>query len=129
MSRVVLLVVAAVVRQGERMLLVQRLRHKAEGGKWEFPGGKVESGEDPRSALAREMHEELAVEGRAGRILEAVFSPRGERDLLLLFYEFTLDSGEPHPHDAETLGWYTAEQALALDLCPADREFLLTRWN
>ena len=57
-----LAVVAAAIRDpGGRLLLQQALPAKAHAGQWEFPGGKVESEENPRLALAREVHEELGL--------------------------------------------------------------------
>ena len=61
-------VVAGVLRDGQgRVLLAQRPSGKALAGMWEFPGGKVEAGEDPRAALVRELHEELGVHAAIGR--------------------------------------------------------------
>ncbi|MBI2131755.1 MAG: NUDIX domain-containing protein, partial [Candidatus Tectomicrobia bacterium] len=55
-------VVAAVVRRGGEILICQRPDGAHLGGLWEFPGGKIESGESPEEALARELREELEVE-------------------------------------------------------------------
>src|SRR5450432_452542 len=52
-------VVAAVIRRGQRILATRRLPGGPAGGKWEFPGGKIEPGESPQEALVREIHEEL----------------------------------------------------------------------
>lgn len=66
-------VVAAVIHDDRgRVLLAQRPPGKPHAGYWEFPGGKVESGESPQAALARELHEELGIQARIGRRLIAV---------------------------------------------------------
>ena len=63
----ILHVVAAVIRDDRgRVLLAQRPPGKSHAGYWEFPGGKVESGESPEAALARELHEELGIHARIG---------------------------------------------------------------
>ena len=81
-------VVAGVVRREGRVLLCQRPEGKRFGLLWEFPGGKVEAGESPEAALERELREELDVETRTGRVLDALrLDARGGGDLLLLFYE------------------------------------------
>ena len=81
-------VVAGVVRREGRVLLCQRPEGKRFGLLWEFPGGKVEAGETPEAALERELREELDVETRTGRVLDALrLDARGGGDLLLLFYE------------------------------------------
>ena len=61
-DRTVVDVVGAVIRDGDRVLLAQRPEGKAQAGLWEFPGGKIEPGETPEEALARECREELALE-------------------------------------------------------------------
>ena len=80
-------VVAGVVRREGRVLLCQRPEGKRFGLLWEFPGGKVEPGESPEAALERELREELAVQTRTGRVLDALrLDGREGGDLLLLFY-------------------------------------------
>ena len=58
-----ILVTAAVINEADMFLMAQR-SHGDEAGKWEFPGGKVEPGEDPRACLRRELREELGVEAK-----------------------------------------------------------------
>ncbi|RZA12477.1 MAG: NUDIX domain-containing protein, partial [Lysobacteraceae bacterium] len=61
-------VVAGVLRDAQgRVLLARRPEGRDLAGLWEFPGGKVEPGETPANALARELREELGIEARAGR--------------------------------------------------------------
>ena len=60
------LVVAAVMRRADRILIGQRKHSDRHGLKWEFPGGKLEPGETPRAALRRELEEELRVQARIG---------------------------------------------------------------
>jgi mutator protein MutT len=55
-------VIAAVLARGEKLLVCQRPPHKRHGGLWEFPGGKVEAGEDDETAARRELAEELGIE-------------------------------------------------------------------
>jgi|SRR5689334_4836757 8-oxo-dGTP diphosphatase len=59
-------VVAALIVEGEKVLVCQRTRHQTMPLKWEFPGGKIEEGEQPRDALRRELEEELGIEATIG---------------------------------------------------------------
>jgi len=61
------LVVAALIRRGDELLICQRAAHKPLPLKWEFPGGKVEPGEETRAALVRELDEELGIAAEIGR--------------------------------------------------------------
>jgi 8-oxo-dGTP diphosphatase len=102
-----ILVAAAVVLRGGRVLLTQRKKGTHLAGAWEFPGGKVEPDEDPKHAVARELREELGVEVDVGDILEVTFHRYPEKSVLLLFYEASLaaSSPEPQPIDVADLVW------------------------
>src|SRR5690242_4180758 len=82
-----LLVSAAVIIENARVLLSQRKAGTHLAGAWEFPGGKVRAGEDPRDALIRELREELGIETAVGEVMEVTFHRYAERSVLLLFYE------------------------------------------
>lgn len=111
-------VAAAVVIEQGRVLLTQRKAGSHLAGAWEFPGGKVEAGEDPREALVRELREELGVEVSAGEVLDVTFHRYDEADkaVLLLFFEAATTPGSPEPRalDVAAFRW-----ASAGDLDPA----------
>ena len=114
------LVVAALVRDGEgRILLTQRRHDQPMPLKWEFPGGKVEPGEAPVAALAREIQEELGCAAEVGRIDEVVFHAYAEFDLYMLVYVCTLD-GEPRAVEVAQVHWVTPDRLLGYDVLPAD---------
>jgi mutator protein MutT len=92
-------VVAAVIERdgpaGKLVLIGQRKPGGRHGGKWEFPGGKVEPREEPRAALARELREELAIDAVIGPQIEAYdFQYRPESLTRLTFFHVTEYSGE-----------------------------------
>ena len=89
------LVVAALVREGARVLVSRRRADQPMPLLWEFPGGKVEPGEDPVAALAREVREELGCGVRVGRIHEVVFHAYEAFDLVMLVYACVITEGEP----------------------------------
>ncbi len=119
-------VVAGVIVEEGRVLVAQRKKGSQLAGAWEFPGGKVEQGEDPRAALCRELREELGVEVQVGNILELCFEARSEGSLVLLFFaaERTGDSPAPQAIDAAALRWADPLALREEDFAPADRVML-----
>jgi 8-oxo-dGTP diphosphatase len=79
-------VVAAVLIRDGRALACRRAAHKAGAGTWEFPGGKVERGESPEAALAREIREELGVDVTVGPLVDRSEVPVGDRVIDLACY-------------------------------------------
>ena len=120
------LVAAGVLFEGGKVLVTQRKAGTHLAGAWEFPGGKVEEGEDPRQALERELHEELGVSAEAGEILDVSFHRYPEKAVLLLFFEATLREGspEPRPLDIAALRWAGPDELDERDFPPADLAIL-----
>lgn len=100
-------VAAAVVIERGRVLLTQRKRGAHLEGLWEFPGGKVEDGEDPKDALARELREEIAIDVDVGEIVDVTFHRYESKSILLLFYRATRRAGssEPRAVDVQAFEW------------------------
>jgi len=94
------LVVAAVVVRGGRVLLSRRPPGKHLAGLWEFPGGKVEDGETPEAALVREVREELGIEIDALRPYAFVHHAYPEKRILMLAYRCEA-RGEPSRAELE----------------------------
>jgi len=98
-------VTAGVIRRGKRVLIALRRREDRFGGLWEFPGGKIDPGEEPGAALRRELREELGIEARVGRML-CTSRLRGPlRAIELLTFEVKVISGEPKANEHEALHW------------------------
>lgn len=119
-------VAAALVDSGRRVLLQRRAPGRAMAGLWEFPGGKVESGELPEAALARELKEELGVAVESEDLAPACFAsaPVGERHMILLLYLCRRWSGEPRPLDASALKWLRPDEMRAEEMPPADQPLI-----
>ncbi len=117
-------VVAGLIEKDGRIFLVRRPKEKTEGGKWEFPGGKVEPGESLLSALKRELKEELGIEVLSAKPYLSTHgrSKDVEFDLHLLRVESFV--GEPKPLEAEAAFFFTLDEALSLPLCEADERLL-----
>jgi 8-oxo-dGTP diphosphatase len=119
----ILLVVAAALIDGDgRVLLQQRAPHRSMPDLWDFPGGKVEAGETPEHALARELEEEVGVRFEATEFEPIAFASDtlGDRHLVLLLYAARSWDGEPQPLDASAIRWATADEMRALPMPPAD---------
>ena len=103
------LVAAAVMVENGRGLLTQRKAGTHLEGAWEFPGGKVLPGEDPRVGLRRELEEELGIVAVVGEIVDVTFHRYDEADraVLLLFFEATRTSQSPEPRalDVAAFAW------------------------
>jgi 8-oxo-dGTP diphosphatase len=113
---------AAVLRDG-RCLVTRRGPGMRLPGKWEFPGGKVEDGEDPRAALARELREELGLDVEVGALLGTGGAVDGEASVRLDVYVAALaDGGEPNLRLLEhsEARWVDASELDTLDWAPAD---------
>ncbi|QAU25385.1 Nudix family hydrolase [Dyella sp. M7H15-1] len=109
-----------------RVLLAQRPEGKHLAGLWEFPGGKLEPGESPQHALARELHEELGIhiDPADGAPLIRVPWRYGERGLLLDAWQFTRWQGTPVSLEGQVLQWMRPSDITPNLLAPADRPIL-----
>ena len=116
------MVAAALVDAEGRILLQQRAPGRAMAGLWEFPGGKVEPGERPEGALARELEEELGIAVEPAALTPAAFASadNGGRHMLLLLYLCRRWHGVPRPLDAAALAWLRPSDMGALSMPPAD---------
>lgn len=122
-----LFVVAAAMVDGEgRVLVQQRPEGTAMAGLWEFPGGKVDAGEVPEVALARELEEELGVcvDPATLKALTFASTPVGDRHLILLLYATRDWEGEPRAIQASALQWLKPAALHSLEMPPADIPFI-----
>jgi 8-oxo-dGTP diphosphatase len=115
------LVVAGLIVRDGVILITQRRADQALPLQWEFPGGKVEPGEAPVAALARELREEIGVTVEVGRIWEVLFHPYEAFDLVMLVYACRIVDGEPRAVEVADLAWVNAPDLPRWDILPADR--------
>ncbi len=115
-------VVCALIEAEGRVLLARRPEHKHLGGKWEFPGGKIEPGETPEAALIRECAEELGCQIEVGAALPPVEHCYPERTILLRPFVCLLAPGSPAPcaNEHSALAWVEPERMTDYDLPAAD---------
>jgi len=118
---------AAIVRnpgRDGRCLAAQRGAHMRLPGKWEFPGGKVEVGEDPRVALVREVREELGLDIVVGELLGTGRDVGDDLVVRLDVYLATIASGELQLLEHAAVRWLAAAELDSLDWADADRPLL-----
>lgn len=124
MSRAVAVVVGVLLNDAGEVLLCQRPEGKAYALQWEFPGGKVESGETGPAALARELREELAVEADVGRLLhsaEAFYRDGGT--FAVEYYQVGTWRGAPRNQAFAQFRWVAPATLLEYDVLEGNREF------
>lgn len=115
-----LVVAAAVVIRDRRVLLTRRAEGQHLAGMWEFPGGKLEDGESPEEALARECREECGIELEVAEILDVTHHRYPEKDVLLLFYRCELRAGEVRHLQVADHAWVAPDDLDDYPLPPAD---------
>jgi 8-oxo-dGTP diphosphatase len=118
-------VVAAIIERGGRILVGQRQASQSHPLKWEFPGGKVEPGETPEAALARELKEELDIDDASGaEIARYPFTYPGRNPIELIFFRVTQFRGEPRNLIFRDIRWAAPEDLAALDFVEGDTAFV-----
>ena len=115
-------VAAGILRRNGQILICQRKSTGAFPLQWEFPGGKVEAGEDGQSCLRRELWEELAIEAEIGAEVSAFqYTYANGFQVNLLFYWVQTYSGEITNQAFEQLRWVDPRELTGYDFLEADR--------
>ena len=115
-------VVGAIIKDGDRYLVGQRAANKSQGGLWEFMGGKIEPGETPEQALARECREELALEIENEHIIDSVVHEYPEKTIRLTLISCSPKSGSIlKALEHQQIRWVTRAEMDIMDFAPADR--------
>jgi 8-oxo-dGTP diphosphatase len=118
-------VVAAIIERKGRILIGQRMPEQSHPLKWEFPGGKLEPGETPAMAVARELEEELGIQVEASReITHYDFAYPGKNPIRLFFLRIESYGGEPVNRIFRDLRWEAKEKLGEYDFVEGDREFI-----
>ena len=114
-------VACALIVQKQKVMIAQRPLHKSHGGLWEFPGGKVESGETTKESLCRELMEELRIE-----VSPRELEPLGEVSVKKInLHSFVMNyEGPILPQEHIALAWVSIEKIMNYPLCESDLKTL-----
>ncbi|HPR64602.1 MAG TPA: (deoxy)nucleoside triphosphate pyrophosphohydrolase [Thermoanaerobaculia bacterium] len=118
-----ILVAAGILSRGDTILLGRRLPGSHLAGLWEFPGGKIHTGETPREALDRELKEELGIDVVDAEPVTFSYYRYPEKEVLILFFQVTF-RGEPASLHYEELCWVPIPELRTLPMPPADKPIL-----
>jgi 8-oxo-dGTP diphosphatase len=118
-----IVVTAAFIEEDSRILMAKRLPKGPEGGKWEFPGGKIEPGEDPRRCMQRELQEELGIEVEVGAVLDVVSTIKGLRHIIIIYFECRIGGGELTAIECQDFRWVLPAEIDELDKPESDTKF------
>lgn len=119
-NKVVDVAVGLIVQNGQA-LLAKRAEHQHQGGRFEFPGGKVEAGELVTVALARELHEELGIDIHSPRFIQRLTYNYPEKTVCLHVYHIESFDGEPVGREGQPLHWVPLAQLFELNFPDANR--------
>jgi len=117
-------VCAAVIQHQNKILITLRPEDKRLGGYWEFPGGKIETGESPQTALIRELREELDIKIEVGALIETVHHCYEWGKVVILAYACTWKSGAIKHLEVSDHRWVAAENLLDYDILAADQPII-----
>ena len=112
----------------QRILACRRADDRHLGGKWEFPGGKLESDESPNQALVRELQEELGITVKPGRMMTPVVHDYGRGPIQLIPIVCSISFGEPQAIEHSEIRWCHVDELSQLDLAAADLP-ILAEWK
>jgi 8-oxo-dGTP diphosphatase len=119
------LVTAALLVRGTQVLACQRTRHQTMPLKWEFPGGKIEPGEQPRDALRRELEEELGIAARIGdEVARLKHTYRSGNAVELRFFLVREYEGEVENRIFADVRWVERTELPGYDFLEADQELV-----
>lgn len=125
MTHVVTHVVAGILTRADRILICRRRADQPHALKWEFPGGKVEAGETPEAALARELNEELGIEARIGVQVDAYeYTYPAKKPIRLIFLRVEAWEGEIQNRIFDRIEWARVADLASYDFLEGDVQFI-----
>jgi len=125
MKKIVHVAVGVIVRD-QQYFLTKRLENAHQGGKWEFPGGKLEKGETVAQALYRELKEEIAIDTLSCYPLIEINHDYGDKSVFLDVYIVDNFQQEPIAQEGQESAWFTLNELVELDFPAANKAIVDT---
>ena len=113
-------VTAAILEEGNKIMIARRAHGKHLAGYWEFPGGKVEPKETPESCMLRELKEEFEIEASISNYIGESIFEYPDKTIKLKAFTCKITSGEMKLHDHDQVEWIDLEEIDKYKLAPAD---------
>ena len=123
---IVLVSAVALIDVEDRILISQRPQQKSMGGLWEFPGGKIETGETPENALIRELKEELDIDVSESCLAPVTFASHcyDNFHLVMFLYVCRIWNGIPIPKEKQNIKWVAPSKLNEYPMPPADKPLI-----
>ena len=115
---------AVIVGLDQRIFVAKRPEHKHQGGLWEFPGGKLEPGEEPHLGLARELEEELGICVTQCEPLMTISHDYADKSVFLDVWRVDGFKGEPHGREGQLTQWVTLDELPQLSFPAANQAII-----
>ena len=117
-------VAVGVIKQDHKFFLTKRLADSHQGGKWEFPGGKVEENETVHQALYRELKEEVAIETLTCTLLMQISHDYGDKKVLLEVFVVDNFTGQAKALEGQQSGWFSLAELTTLNFPAANQAII-----
>ena len=113
-------VVAGIIKHNGHYLITKRFENSHLGGMWEFPGGKIMKGESEKTALKRELKEEVGINCSIGELVYKTNYHYPDLSINIKFYQCKLLSGEPKPLECAAVKWIQSSKFSQYEFPPSD---------
>ena len=121
-------VAVGILADGDKVFITRRSPDRHQGGKWEFPGGKLESQEDVLSGLRRELQEELGVDVQQARPFMQIHHAYPDKEVLLDVWSIMAYGGIPHGREGQEARWVSRQDLPQFEFPEADKPILRRLW-
>lgn len=121
---VVKVAVGIIFDSDDKVLIARRQANQHQGNRWEFPGGKVERGENSQQALRREIHEELGIDVQSAEFMMEILHHYVEKSVLLIVYTIRQWRGEARGCEGQPIKWVDRDELAQFEFPEANQDIV-----